>query len=400
MNRTTIDFGIDLGTTNSAIAVLKGVSTEIIKNNDDQDITPSAVSCTKSGDLFVGTRAKNGKPGDAHEEFKRKMGTEHVYSFKSSGLSKRPEELSAEILKELRANVARSPLAEEVHSAVITVPAAFELHQCSATRKAAELAGLSGSALLQEPVAAALAYGFQIDSEKAYWLVYDFGGGTFDAALIKAEEGLINIVHHGGDNFLGGSDIDWAILQKIIEPKLRENFDLPDFKRANPRWEQALRKLKRSVELAKIELTTKDQTTLTGCEFEDASGETVDGEEIALSRNEVISVAEPIIRRSIGICQKVLSDKNLAAAAVQRVILVGGPTKAPYFRELLRENIDIPIDSSVDPLTVVARGAAVFAGSQKIDFKLLRPAKIGEFQVDFLKSNKAVGHELDPLADC
>jgi molecular chaperone DnaK len=143
MSRTTIDFGIDLGTTNSAIAVLKGVSTEIIKNNDDQDVTPSAVSCAKNGQLFVGTRAKNSiidKPGDAYVEFKRRMGTEYTYSFKTSGLSKKPEELSAEILKALRADVARSPLAEEIHSAVITVPAAFELHQCSATRKAAELA--------------------------------------------------------------------------------------------------------------------------------------------------------------------------------------------------------------------------------------------------------------------
>lgn len=397
MNRTTVDFGIDLGTTNSAIAVLKDVSTEIIKNNDDQDVTPSAVSYGKNGQVFVGTRAKNAiidKPKDAYVEFKRRMGTEFAYSFKASGLSKRPEELSSEVLRSLRADVARAT-GEEIQAAVITVPAAFELHQCDATRKAAELAGLKGSPLLQEPVAAALAYGFQVDSEKAYWLVYDFGGGTFDAALIKAEEGLINVVHHGGDNFLGGSDIDWAILERIVAPKLAQNHDLPDFNRGNARWERELLKLKRSVELAKIELTTKESTTLTECVFEDDSGDEVDGEEIALTRADVVNIAEPIIKRSIGICQKVLQEKNLSSSAVQKVILVGGPTKAPYFREVLKAGLGIPIDHSVDPLTVVAKGAAVFAGTQKLDAKFLKPAQVGEFQIDL--KYKPVGHESDPI---
>jgi actin-like ATPase involved in cell morphogenesis len=401
MSRTTIDFGIDLGTTNSAIAVLKGVRAEVVKNNDDQDVTPSAVSYGKSGQLFVGTRAKNisiAKPHDAYGEFKRRMGTNNIYTFKSSGLKKKPEALSAEVLKSLRADVARSALAEEIQAAVITVPAAFELHQCDATRRAAELAGFKASPLLQEPVAAALAYGFQIDDEKAYWLVYDFGGGTFDVALIKAEEGVINVVHHGGDNFLGGTDIDWAILESFIIPQLVENHDLPDFKRGNDRWELALLKLKRSVELAKIELTTKESTTLTDCVFEDASGEEVDCEEVTLTQRDVISTAEPIIRRSTDICRIVLKEKKLSAPDVQRLILVGGPTKAPYFRDLLKSALGIPIDFSMDPLTVVAKGAAVFAGTQKVDAKLMRQAKVGEYRVEMLKSNKTVGHEIDPLA--
>jgi molecular chaperone DnaK len=188
MSRTTIDFGIDLGTTNSAIAVLKGVGTEIIKNNADADITPSAVSIDKKGAVLVGQRARNkiyDYPDDAYIEFKRRMGTDHVYPFKSSGQNRKPEELSAEVLKSLRADV-QQRLGELVEACVVTVPAAFELHQCNATRKAAQAAGFKQSPLLQEPVAAALAYGFQADEEKAYWLVYDFGGGTFDAAIIKA----------------------------------------------------------------------------------------------------------------------------------------------------------------------------------------------------------------------
>jgi molecular chaperone DnaK len=396
MIRTTIDFGIDLGTTNSAIAVLKGVSPEIIKNNRDQDITPSAVGYSKNGAQQVGEAAKGMFVGvkDAYIEFKRRMGTDFVYSFAESGLKKKPEDLSSEILKSLRADVERST-GELLHSAVITVPAAFELHQCDATRKAAELAGLIGSPLLQEPVAAALAYGFQANSEKAYWLVYDFGGGTFDAALIKAEEGIINVVHHGGDMLLGGSDIDWAVLEKIIAPSLACNYDLPDFKRGNDRWKLPLRKLKHFIEIAKIELTTKESASLFGCTFEDAGGHEVDCDEITLTRSQLVSVAQPIINKSISICRQVLKEKNLSAENINKVILVGGPTKAPYFRELLRDTLGIPIDFSVDPLTVVAKGAAVFAGTQKVDPKKLKPAQAGEFRVDL--KYKPVGHELDPL---
>jgi molecular chaperone DnaK len=397
MNRSTIDFGIDLGTTNSAIAVIRDVDTEIIKNNDDHDITPSAVSYDKKGTQYVGERAKKrmaSKPADSYVEFKRRMGTDSVYTFAESGLQRKPEELSAEVLKSLRADVARKT-GEEIQSAVITVPAAFKLAQCDATRKAGELAGLIACPLLQEPVAAALAYGFQIDTEKAYWLAYDFGGGTFDAALIKAEEGLIHVVHHGGDNYLGGSDIDWAILEKLVIPKLVGSYNLPDFGRASEKWSNAIRKLKWCIEGAKIDLSTKASTSLLDCVFEDADGTEVDCGEIALTAADVVRVAEPIIQRSIGITLSVLKEKNLPASAVQKVILVGGPTKAPYFRELLANGLGISIDHSVDPLTVVARGAAVFASSQRIDTRLRPAAKVGEYSVDL--KYKPVGHETDPL---
>jgi molecular chaperone DnaK len=397
MSRTTIDFGIDLGTTNSAIAMLKGVSTDIIKNNIDADITPSAVSFTKNKTLYVGSSAKGritNKPEDTVLEFKRQMGTDHVFHFKESGLDKTPEELSSEVLKSLRSDVTRMT-GEDIVSAVITVPAAFEFNQARATTKAAELAGFQGSPLLLEPVAAALAYGFQIDTEKAYWLVYDFGGGTFDAALIKADEGLMNVVHHGGDNFLGGSNMDWAILEKVIIPKLKSSFDLPDFLRGNRRWDRAIALLKRSIENAKIELTTSESVALRDCRFEDNSGTEVECEEISLTRNEVIRIAEPFVSRSIEISHKVLKDKNLSPSSIQKIILVGGPTKAPYFREMLKEGLGIALDYSVDPLTAVARGAAIFAGSQKIDVKLRKAAQVGEFQIEL--PNKTIGHETDPL---
>jgi molecular chaperone DnaK len=402
MNRSTIDYGIHLGLENSAIAVMTGHGPQIIKNTDDQDVTRSAVFINQQGVVRVGTRAKNAIEGersheDGYSEFLRQMGTPYQYRFASNGLMRKPEELSAEVLKELRASV-EAKTGEFIQSAVITVPAAFELHQCDATRRAAELAGLVASPLLQEPVAAALAYGFQIDSEKAYWLVYDFGAGTFDAALIKAEEGMINVVHHGGDNFLGGSDIDWAVVEKLIIPQLMKNYDLPGFARGSERWGLELRRIKHAVEMAKIELSTKDKTTLSGgITFEDDSGETVECDELVLSRNDLISVAEPIITRSVEICRQILQKRNLGLQAVQKVIVVGGPTKAPYFREMLSAGLGIPIDFSQDPLTVVARGAAVFAGTQKIDAKLQKKAVVGEFQVNISDKCKKVGHENDPL---
>jgi molecular chaperone DnaK len=402
MSRSTIDFGIDLGTTNSAIAVLNDVEPHIIKNNDDHDVTPSSVFIHKKGEVYVGARAKSATVGersheDAYTEFKRQMGTPHHYQFKSSNQHRKPEELSAEVIKELRRS-AEVKMHEQIQSAVITVPAAFELHQCDATRRAAELAGLISSPLLQEPVAAALAYGFQIDSEKAYWLVYDFGGGTFDAALIKAEEGMINVVHHGGDNFLGGSDIDWAVVQKLIIPQLTKSYDLSGFERGSERWKLEILRIKHAVESAKIELSTKEKTTLSGgVIFEDDSGEIVECDEIVLTRSDVIHVAEPIIGRSLEICRRVLEEKNLGLLAVQKVIAVGGPTKAPYFREMLSSGLGIPIDFSQDPLTVVARGAAVFAGTQKLDAKLQKKAVVGEYQVTISDKYNTVGHVNDPL---
>lgn len=397
MSRTTIDFGIDLGTTNSAIAVLNGVATEIIKNNRQHDITPSAVSIDKRGAIHVGERAKNlisdSNKIDAHIEFKRQMGTNHEYRFESSGQSRKPEELSAEVLKALRGDV-QAKMSEVVEAAVITVPAAFELHQCDATLKAAQLAGFKESPLLQEPVAAALAYGFQVDKEKAYWLIYDFGGGTFDAAIIKAEEGTIHVVNHGGDNFLGGSDIDWAIVEQVLVPRLLGQFDLENFTRGNKQWRQAFAKLKRSAEIAKIDLSRSERVTLETCKLTDGSGEEVEFE-CELSRAEVVGVTEPIILRSVEICRRVLKEKNLSKDAFEKIILVGGPTLAPYFREMLARHLGIALDHSVDPLTVVARGAAVFAGTQRFNARASVPVAAGEYSIDL--KYKPVGLDSAPM---
>ncbi len=240
MDRNTIDFGIDLGTTNSEIAVLNGTHPEIIKNNEGMDYTPSAVYYDSRGNLTWGRKAKYlsiGKAADSCIEFKRGMGTEKIYQFKSSGISKSPEELSAIILASLK-NDALTKRGENLASAVITVPADFELPRCNATLRAAKLAGLENCPLLQEPIAAALAYGFQSKSNNVFWLVYDFGGGTFDAALIHLRDGLFKVINHQGDNYLGGSNLDWSIVDNIVVPEILKNFNFKNFIRDDEKWKR------------------------------------------------------------------------------------------------------------------------------------------------------------------
>lgn len=400
MSRTTIDYGIDLGTTNSAIAVMAGTGTEVIKNNVDADITPSAVYINRSGNLWVGQSAKSKLADERAEddvfiEFKRRMGTGFEYAFRASSRHMKPEELSAEVLKSLRSDVTQKK-GEQISAAVVTVPAAFELHQCDATKRAAELAGFRTAMLLQEPVAAALAYGYQKVDARAYWLVFDFGGGTFDAALIRSEEGSMAVANHGGDNFLGGSDIDWAIVEQVLVPRIRKEYHLEDFKRGGAAFKYDMMRLKAAAETAKIELSRRE-TTFLEATLRKVSNETVTFE-TELSRNDVIRAAEPAVMKAVNIAMRVLAEKGLSASAVEKLIFVGGPTLAPYFRDMVKERMRIPCDLSMDPLTVVARGAAIFAGTQKIPAsKDAKPAAQvpGQYSLELIY--KPVGSDPEPI---
>jgi molecular chaperone DnaK len=367
MSRTTIDYGIDLGTTNSSIALVTGTETEVIKNSLEAEITPSAVHISREGNLCVGQNARSKMADERAEddvflEFKRRMGTGFEYTFRASGRRMSPEQLSAEVLKSLRSDVARKK-GEEIAAAVITVPAAFELHQCDATRRAAELAGFRTSLLLQEPVAAALAYGHQKLDARAYWLVFDFGGGTFDAALIRSEDGTMVVANHGGDNLLGGSDIDWAIVEQLLIPRVKAQFGWRDLARGSAPFKYDLLRLKAAAETAKIELSHQESTVLEAT-LRRGAGEPVLFE-TTLTREEVGRVAEPSIMKAVTIAQRVLGEKGVGPSAVEKMVFVGAPTIAPYFRELVKERLQIPFDVGVDPITVVARGAAIFAGSQR-----------------------------------
>jgi molecular chaperone DnaK len=400
VSRNTFDYGIDLGTTNSAISVVVGTGTEIIKNNVDSDITPSAVYINRVGALWVGQNARSKMADERAEddvflEFKRRMGTGFEYKFRASGRRMRPEELSAEVLKSLRGDVAHKR-GEEISSAVITVPAAFELHQCDATKRAAELAGFKNCALLQEPVAAALAYGYQKIQAKAYWLVFDFGGGTFDAALIRSEDGSMVVANHGGDNFLGGSDIDWAIVEQVLAPRVIKEFGAgaADFARGTERFKYDFLRLKAAAETAKIDLSRKDTTYLEAV-LRNVRGETVTFE-TELTRADLARAAEPIVAKAVAIAKRVLDEKSIDPSAVEKLIFVGGPTLAPYFRELVKAQLGVAFDFSVDPLTVVARGAAIFAGTQRM------PAPTGKTPSPFPRATidliyKPVGPDAEPL---
>ncbi|MCM2256028.1 MAG: Hsp70 family protein [Vicinamibacteria bacterium] len=397
MARATIDYGIDLGTTNSSIAVLEGTEPHVFKNNEGFEYTPSAVFQDKTGALRVGRRAYERlviDPENAFSEFKLQMGTGREYTFKRSGHALRPEDLSAEVLKELKRDVAQRS-GENVEAAVITVPAAFELPQCEATKQAAQRAGFVASPLLQEPVAAALAYGFQSESDKVFWLVYDFGGGTFDAAVIHVRDGVIQVVNHGGDNHLGGKLIDWSIVEQLLIPAVHKQHPVSDLSRANLKHAGAIAKLKQNAELAKIRLSREGsvEIAIDGL-CQDDRGESVLFE-YELRRSDVEPLIEPYVERAINICRKVLSERRLGAGDVEKVLLVGGPTLTPYLRQRLAEGLGIPLEFSIDPLTVVARGAAIFSGTQRLESTSVAAPVAGQCQIQL--EYKPVGADTEPL---
>ncbi|RSM79323.1 Hsp70 family protein [Kibdelosporangium aridum] len=402
MARETVDFGIDLGTTNSAIAVSTGSDGTVVRNNMEMDYTPSAVYIGKSGSVFVGKKARDrveADPLNAHAEFKLQMGMrDKPRVFGDSGRSMSPEQLSAEVLKSLRADV-RNKLGEEIHAAVITVPAAFELDQCDATRRAAALAGLDFAPLLQEPTAAAWAYSAQAADvpSKCFWLVYDFGGGTFDAAVVQVQDGEFTVVNHAGDNFLGGKLIDWTIVDELLIPAMKADGDLPAMDREHPRWRSNVGKLKIAAENAKIELSRVDIAEV-AVELTDENDRRLVFETV-VRRADVERLAMPLYRRSVELCRRALSEKGLKPGDIDRAILVGGATMAPALRTLLAdptEGLGIPLDHTLDPVTVVARGAAIFARTQRIPRDVVQaPVEAGQVRLDF--EHQPTGRGTDPL---
>ena len=384
--RDTIDFGIDLGTTNSAIAVVEDGAVTVIKNEDGADITPSAVWIPKPNEIQVGRWARNGfeiEPENYAAEFKLEMGLADARRrFQGGRITMTPPQLSAEILKALRADAA-SHCGAAPDIAVITVPAAFALNQNKATSEAAALAGLNPMCpLVQEPTAAAFAYGFQESDERAYWLVFDFGGGTFDAAVVSKRDGDLRILNHAGDPYLGGKLIDWAVVERVLAPSVSRDLGLPDFRRNNPLWRDNFAKLKSAAELAKIQLSRRDQVNLRA-ELADAEGR---GEtfEYTLRRAEVDTVAEPFYARAVNLCRKALAEASLTPDDVDRLLLVGGVTLSPGLRERLsdpRHGPGIEFALNLDPTTVVARGAAIFASTVRRPRSRRAPAP-GEFTID------------------
>ncbi|MFC8798483.1 Hsp70 family protein [Promicromonospora sp. NPDC057138] len=401
--RDTIDVGIDLGTTNSAVAMAKGAGAEVVRNNHNQEFTPSAVYLSRSGNVLVGQKASDrvvSDPDNSCAEFKLRMGRrDQDKLFEAARRTMSPEELSAEVLKSLRGDVQRRT-GEQVETAVITVPAAFTADQTAATGRAAELAGLRFAPLLQEPTAAVWAYTADAEElpDKGFWLVYDFGGGTFDAAVVKIEDGEFIVVNHAGDNSLGGKRIDWAIVEDILLPELQEEHGLSDVTADDPRYRGVLAQLKGLAETAKIELS-QQETVEIEAEIKIAAGREIDFT-CVLTRDDLEEVAWPLVSSSIRLCRQSLSESGIRPEAFERVLLVGGSSQLSLVREMLAdpaEGLGIPLDHSLDPMTVVARGAAVYAGTQRIPREVRATVPLAPGRARLNLEYAAAGLDPDPL---
>ena len=381
-NDGVINIGIDLGTTNSAVAVNYNNKTEIVKNSAGSDYTPSVFGIDKSGNKIVGVKAYDRlyKSSSDEEiknntaEVKRLMGTGETIHFARINSDLTPEEVSAEILKSLKGDAVRKYSDLSSVAAVITIPAHFSSLQAEATKRAGQLAGFKHVVLLQEPIAAAMAYGFE-KSDNENWLVYDLGGGTFDVALISSKDSNLTVLGHSGDNFLGGKDFDLKIIDAIIKPEILKKYKLTDFDRSSDKYTSIFARLKAVAESAKIELSQYEKTTI---EIEDI-GKDEDNEEIYVSinltRDQFEEVIASHVAKTIDLVKKTLKDSGVSQSSVSKIVLVGGPTQIPYVRKVLEEELKIKVDGSIDPLTVVAKGASIFGLSQRVPTDILNEGR-------------------------
>ena len=368
MARSKIDYGVDLGTTNSAISRMEnGEAT--IKKLPHKDTMASCVAFNKKG-ILVGDKAHAAYRSEretalskdikqnAFIEFKRTMGTDKKYSSEYGGdLSS--EELSAEILKFLKSFITD----ENFSSIVITIPAAFKNNQKEATRESAKLAGFTHIELLQEPVAAAMSYGLDTDKKDGFWLVFDFGGGTFDAALLKVEEGIMQVIDTEGDNYLGGKNLDYTIVDEILIPHIQENFSIDSYLNNDDKKSSYRDALKSFAEELKNELSFKDSYNLYK---EDRCGVDDEGLEIEIDvtvdQSQIETVLSPVFQKAVNCSLALLKRNNLQGSSLDSLILVGGPTFSPVLRKMLEQQICKP-DTSADPMTVVSEGAALYAST-------------------------------------
>ncbi|MDP8023530.1 MAG: molecular chaperone DnaK [Nitrososphaeria archaeon] len=358
--------GIDLGTTNSAAAVVEGGKPIIIPSAEGPTVAgkmfPSVVAFTKDGQLLIGEPAKRQaaiNPEGTIFEFKRKMGTD--YKYRIYGKEYTPQQLSAFLLQKIKKD-AENFLGYPVKKAVITVPAHFNDNQRQATKDAAEIAGLEVVRIINEPTAACLAYGIDKADKEMRILVFSFGGGTHDATLMEFGGGVFQVLATSGDNETGGSDVDRAIVNLLIDEFKKEaGVDLS----SDP---VAMVRLKEAAEKAKIELTN-----LLTTDIDLPFIATVNGQpkhlHYTLTRAKLEEIAMPIIRRVEPTIRRVLEDAKLTPDKIDKVILIGGMTRMPLVRKFVEEIMGKPAERGVDPMEAVAIGAAiqgaVLAGEMK-----------------------------------
>jgi len=375
--RITVDFGIDLGTTNSAISKMENGNPESIRTNTLKDTMPSCVFINRRGAIQVGDAAfnalkaeklnamKNWDSSDDNSfiEFKRTMGSDAKYDSSNAKRSFTSIELSAEVLKTLKS----FEKDENISTVVITVPAAFKNNQIDHTRQAGKSAGFQQVEIITEPEAAAWVYGLNAENKDGYWLVFDFGGGTFDAALLKVSKGIRQVIDTEGDNYLGGKNLDEAIVDKIIIPYLKTRFVIDELLADDYKSYILRNSMKFYAEEIKKQLSFSHETSIL-TNLGDIPGKDDEGNELELDMTVTVSELEnaiaPVFQKSIDISQDLLTRNNLDGSKLSALILVGGPTLSPVLRKMIASQICKP-DTSVDPMTVVAKGAAIYASTIK-----------------------------------
>ncbi|MFZ4798121.1 MAG: Hsp70 family protein [Bacteroidia bacterium] len=373
---TKIDFGIDLGTTNSAIAKMENGKPMIVSTGRSEIIS-SCVAIQIGGGILVGDRAKTiyaqeserevreGIKPNSYIEFKREMSNPFTYPSSNLGRDISPEELSAEVLKKLKSFVTT----EKLNSIVITVPAKFSMAQKQATTNAGKLAGFELVVLLEEPVAACLAFNMEKINNKGTWLVFDFGGGTFDAAIVKKDnDGMMKVIDTGGDIELGGKDLDFAIVDNLILPYLKKTYELNSYFLDAKKKDFLRTIMKRFAEDAKLELSFQLSTDLLKTYPGDINLQDDNGKDICLSidfdQNILYKILESNHQRAINLALKVLQRNYISKESLDAIILVGGPTLSPIFQKMIKAQISERIDTSINPMTIVAKGAALFASTK------------------------------------
>ncbi|MEE5989741.1 MAG: molecular chaperone DnaK [Lachnospiraceae bacterium] len=346
--------GIDLGTTNSCVAVMEGGQPSVIANTEGARTTPSIVAFTKTGERLVGEPAKRQAVTNADKtiaSIKRDMGTDRGRTIDGKKYS--PQQISAMILQKLKAD-AESHLGEKVTEAVITVPAYFNDSQRQATKDAGKIAGLEVKRIINEPTAAALAYGLDNEKEQKI-MVYDLGGGTFDVSIIDIGDGVIEVLSTNGDTHLGGDDFDQKIMDWMLaEFKSAEGVDLSGDK-------MAMQRLKEAAEKAKKELSSSTTTNI-NLPFITATAEGPKHLDLTLTRAKFEELVHDLIERTAIPVQNAMKDAGLTNSDIGRVLLVGGSTRVPAVQEKVKQLTGHEPDKSLNPDECVAIGAAVQGG--------------------------------------
>ena len=352
--------GIDLGTTNSVVAVLEGGEPTVIANSEGNRTTPSIVAF-KGTEVLVGELAKRQaitNPDNTIRSIKRKIGSKWSEKFEEKEYT--PQEISARILQKLKRD-AESYLGEEVKEAVITVPAYFNDAERQATKEAGQIAGLEVLRIINEPTAASLAYGLENDSDQKI-LVFDLGGGTFDVSVLEISEGVFEVKSTSGDTSLGGDDWDERVITWIVDKfKSSSGIDLSEDK-------MAVQRLKEAAEKAKIELSSTPETEINLPFITQVDGVTQHLVE-KFTRSEFDKITKDLVERTREPVLKSLSDAELSIEDIDHVVLVGGSTRIPAVQALVKELTNKDPHQGVNPDEVVASGAAIQAGVLKGDVK-------------------------------